>query len=158
MTARDALSAALGLALAAAAAEPVGRLLRTLRDTGRLDDTLVISPADQGIALGGQGLLGKQNRYDPSMKVPMVFAGPGIPHGRSDALVDLLDVNPTICDLVGADVPAGIDGRSVRPVLDGRATAISAPRSWPRPTGGSCLRTIGSTTTSRSSPSARTAT
>jgi arylsulfatase A-like enzyme len=101
----------------------IGRLLRALRDTGQLDKTVVILSADQGVAVGSHGLLGKQNLYDHSMKVPLVFAGPGIPHGRSDALVYLFDVLPTVCDLVGAGVPEGIDGRSFRPVLDGRATA-----------------------------------
>jgi arylsulfatase A-like enzyme len=67
-------------------------------------------------------LLGKQYLYDHSMKAPLVLAGPGIRHGRSDALVYLFDIYPTVCDLVGANVPAGIDGRSFRPVLDGRAT------------------------------------
>src|SRR5262249_8887428 len=45
------------------------------------------------------------------------------PHGRSDALVYLFDIYPTVCDLIGAKLPEGIDGTSFRPVLDGRATA-----------------------------------
>ena len=56
------------------------------------------------------------------MKAPLVFAGPGIPHGWSDSLVYLFDIYPTVCDLIGARVPEGIDGTSFRPVLDGRAT------------------------------------
>ena len=95
---------------------------RTLEDAGQLDNTLVIFSADQGIAVGSHGLLGKQNLYDHSMKAPLVFAGPGIPRGRSDALVYLFDIFPTVCDLVGAKVPEEIDGRSFRPVLDGKAT------------------------------------
>ena len=80
----------------------IGRLIRALEEPGRLDDTLVIFSADQGIAVGSHGLLGKQNLYDHSMKVPLVLAGPGIPRGRSDALVYLFDIYPTACDLVGA--------------------------------------------------------
>ncbi len=98
----------------------IGRLLEALRARGLLDRTLIVFAADQGIALGSHGLLGKQNLYDPSMKAPLVFAGPGVPHGSSDALVSLLDVFPTLCDLVGAPAPAGIDGVSLRPILDGR--------------------------------------
>ena len=56
------------------------------------------------------------------MKAPRVFAGPGIPHGWCDSLVYLFDIYPTVCDLIGARVPEGIDGTSFRPVLDGRAT------------------------------------
>ncbi len=100
----------------------IGRLIRTLEDTGRLDNTLVVFSADQGIAVGSHGLLGKQNLYDHSMKAPLVLAGPGITRGRSDALVYLFDIYPTVCDLVGAEVPGEIDGRSFRPVLDGKAT------------------------------------
>jgi arylsulfatase A-like enzyme len=100
----------------------IGRLIRALQDAGQLDHTLIIFSADQGIAVGSHGLLGKQNLYDHSMKAPLVFAGPGIPHGQGDALVYLFDIYPTVCDLVGSRVPEGIDGTSLRPVLDGRAT------------------------------------
>jgi len=55
------------------------------------------------------------------MKVPLIFAGPRIRHGSSDALVYLLDLYPTVCDLVGTLKPAGIDGRSFKPVLSGAA-------------------------------------
>jgi arylsulfatase A-like enzyme len=100
----------------------IGRLLRTLRDRGDLDRTLVIFSADQGIAVGSHGLLGKQNLYDHSMKVPLVLAGPGIRPGRSEALVYLLDLFPTVADLVGASVPGGLDGRSFRPIVEGQTT------------------------------------
>lgn len=99
----------------------IGRLLAALEESGRLADTLVVFSADQGIAVGSHGLLGKQSLYDHSMKAPLVVAGPGIPHGTSDALVYLFDIFPTVGDLVGAEVPAGIDGRSFRPVLEGKA-------------------------------------
>src|SRR5262249_46310530 len=58
---------------------------------------------------------------DHSMKAPLFFAGPGIPRGRSDALVYLLDIYPTVCDLVGAPAPQGIDGVSFKPVITGKA-------------------------------------
>jgi arylsulfatase A-like enzyme len=100
----------------------IGRLLQALRDAGQLDHTLVVFSADQGIALGSHGLLGKQSLYEHSMKAPLVLAGPGIPRGKSDAPVYLFDVYPTVCDLVGAKVPGEIDGKSFRPVLDGKVT------------------------------------
>lgn len=102
----------------------IGRLLQALRDLGQLDNTLIVFSADQGIAVGSHGLLGKQSLYDVAMKSPLVFAGPGIPHGASDALLYLHDIYPTVCDLVGAPRPEGIDGRSVRPVIEGRARAV----------------------------------
>jgi len=101
----------------------IGRLLRTLAELKLDDNTIMIFSADQGIALGSHGLMGKQNLYDAAMKSPLVFAGPGIPSGRSDALVYLLDIYPTVCDLVGAAMPFGLDGRSFQPVLDGKSKA-----------------------------------
>jgi arylsulfatase A-like enzyme len=100
----------------------IGRLLAYLKEAGQLDNTLVIFSADQGIAVGSHGLLGKQNLYDHSMKAPLVFAGPGIQCGTSAALVHLFDIYPTACELVGAAVPEKIDGKSIRTVLDGKAT------------------------------------
>ena len=99
----------------------IGRLIQTLKDLKQFDNTLFVFSADQGIAVGSHGLLGKQNLYDHSMKSPLVFAGPGIKQGKSDALVYLFDIFPTVCDLVGAKAPEKIDGRSFRAVLDGKA-------------------------------------
>ena len=99
----------------------IGRLLQSLKEIGQLDNTLIVFSADQGISVGSHGLLGKQNLYDVAMKSPLIFAGPGVPHGESDALVHLFDIYPTVCDLVGAAIPANIDGQSFRPILDGKA-------------------------------------
>ncbi|MGH9841223.1 MAG: sulfatase-like hydrolase/transferase, partial [Blastocatellia bacterium] len=98
----------------------IGRLLETLRELKLDDDTIIVFSADQGIAIGSHGLLGKQNLYDHSMKAPLVFAGPGIPRGRSDALVYLLDIYPTVCELAGAPLamlPQSIDGISFKSVM-----------------------------------------
>ena len=100
----------------------IGRLVRALEDLGRLDNTLVIFSADQGIAVGSHGLLGKQNLYDHSMKAPLVLAGPGIPRGRSDGLIYLFDIYPTVCDLVGAKPP---DGRAALTRWLSRCSTVS---------------------------------
>lgn len=99
----------------------IGRLLQTLKEQGQLDNTLIVFSADQGIAIGSHGLLGKQSLYDAAMKSPLVFAGPGIPQGESNALVYLLDIYPTLCDLVGANAPQGIDGQSARAVIEAKS-------------------------------------
>jgi arylsulfatase A-like enzyme len=65
--------------------------------------------------------LGKQSLYDAAMKAPLVFAGPGIRHGESQALVYLLDIYPTLCELAGIAVPTDIDGRGFRVVLEGKS-------------------------------------
>jgi arylsulfatase A-like enzyme len=58
------------------------------------------------------------------MHVPLVMAGPGIPQGRSDALVYLLDLFPTLCDFAGAAVPAKVEGRSLKPIVEGRQDKV----------------------------------
>lgn len=97
-----------------------GRVLAKLRESGQLDDTIVVFTGDNGLSLGEHGLFGKQNLYEfGGMHVPLVFAGPGIPKGKSDALVYLMDLYPTFCAFGGAAVPAGVEGKSLRPVIEG---------------------------------------
>ena len=97
----------------------IGRLLQALREAGEYEDTIIIFSSDHGLAMGSHGLMGKQSLYEHSMKPPLIFSGPGIKAGRTDALVYLLDIFPTVCDLIGADQPAGLDGRSFAAVLRG---------------------------------------
>lgn len=99
----------------------IGRILDALKEGGQMENTIILFSADQGIAVGSHGLLGKQSLYNAAMKSPLFFVGPGIPKGQSDALVYLFDIYPTVCDLVGAEVPQTIDGRSFRPVLEGKS-------------------------------------
>jgi arylsulfatase A-like enzyme len=102
----------------------IGRLLKAMQDAGLLDNTIVIFSADQGIAMGSHGLLGKQNLYDHCMKAPLVFAGPGIKPGSSDALAHLFDIFPTACEFTGVKPPEKIDGVSLRPVIDGKTKTV----------------------------------
>jgi arylsulfatase A-like enzyme len=105
--------------------EQVGRILKALEQSGSAGDTLVIFAADNGLALGSHGLLGKQNVYEHSMRVPLIVAGPGVPRGRStSAFTYLLDLYPTLCDLLGIEPPAGLEGESLRPVWDGRRERV----------------------------------
>ena len=93
---------------------------------GLAEHTIVIYSSDQGLAVGGRhGLMGKQNLYE-HVKPPLVIAGPGIPQGRSDALVYLFDLFPTICDLAGVAIPAAVEGKSLLPVL--RRRDATCPR------------------------------
>ncbi|MBP85562.1 MAG: hypothetical protein CMJ64_02420 [Planctomycetaceae bacterium] len=95
----------------------IGRIIATLKELGEYDNTIVIFSADHGLAVGSHGLFGKQNLYEHSMRSPMIFAGPGIEKGESDALMYLFDIFPTSCDLAGLKAPKGIEGRSVGPVI-----------------------------------------
>jgi arylsulfatase A-like enzyme len=103
----------------------IGRILDALKQTGQADNTLIIFAADNGLALGSHGLLGKQSVFEHSMKVPLIFVGPGIPKGKSTrAFTYLLDVFPTLCDALSLPCPADLEGESLRPLWDGTKERI----------------------------------
>ena len=102
----------------------VGRILDVVTERGWSDNTIVIYSSDQGLAVGGRhGLMGKQNLYE-HVKPPLIFTGPGIPHGQSDALVYLYDLFPTICDMAGTQTPSVVEGRSLLPVISGKKARV----------------------------------
>jgi arylsulfatase A-like enzyme len=93
----------------------IGRVLAALRETGQLDDTIIVLAGDNGLALGRHGLMGKQSLYEHSIHVPLVICGPGIAAGqRSEALVYLLDIFPTLCDLLGLAAPGSVERAGCR--------------------------------------------
>ncbi len=97
----------------------LGRVVEALDTKGVLDNTIIVFAGDNGLALGRHGLFGKQNCYDHSVRVPLILAGPGIPGGqKTDAMVYLLDIYPTLCEMVGADVPESVEGRSFVPAIN----------------------------------------
>ena len=105
--------------------EQIGRILAALEAAGRATDTLVIFTTDQGLAMGGHGLMGKQNMYEHTVGVPLLMAGPGIPAGKiQPAQCHLRDLFPTCCELAGIPIPATVQGRSLAPVLAGRAERV----------------------------------
>jgi arylsulfatase A-like enzyme len=103
----------------------MGRVLATLRQTGQADNTIIIFAADNGLAVGRHGLMGKQNLYEHSVHVPLIMSGPGIPEGQKrGAFCYLLDIFPTICRLVGDPVPDSVEGQSLVPIIRGRRQKI----------------------------------
>ncbi len=102
----------------------IGRILAALPE-----DTLVVFSGDHGLAVGEHGLLGKQNCYDHSLRIPLVFAGPGVPKNKkNDALIYQNQIFATLCDLVGIPQPPGLENPSLAPLVKGakqeRDTAI----------------------------------
>jgi arylsulfatase A-like enzyme len=100
--------------------EQVGRMLQALENSGRAENTLIVYTGDHGLAIGSHGLFGKQNVYEHSVGVPMVLRGPGVGHGKSDALVYGMDLFPTICRLTGVDAPSGLEGTDLTEVVGGK--------------------------------------
>ena len=105
--------------------QQVGRVLKKLEAMGELDNTYVFFTSDHGIAVGRHGLTGKQNLYEHTWRVPFIVRGPGIkPGSQTSGYTYLLDVFPTMCDLAGVEVPRAVDGKSFRPVLEGKTERI----------------------------------
>ena len=102
----------------------IGKILKVLEETGHADNTIIIFTSDNGLAVGQHGLLGKQNLYEHSVRVPLIISGPGIKNGeRTESLVYLNDVFPTVADIVGVEKSETIDGLSLLPILkDSKAT------------------------------------
>src|SRR5262245_56955377 len=100
----------------------LARLLEALRAAGREDSTLVVAMADHGESLGEHD---EQTHailiYEPSLHVPLILAGPGVPVGRVvDERVATVDVLPTLLGLLGVPLPQGLAGRDLRAAFEGR--------------------------------------
>jgi arylsulfatase A-like enzyme len=101
--------------------ENVGRVLDYLDRHGLAENTLVVYTSDQGFYLGEHGWYDKRFMYEESLSMPLLVRYPAaVPAGRvSDALVLNLDFAPTLLDYAGVAVPSGMQGRSLRALLDG---------------------------------------
>ena len=109
--------------------EQMGRILDALDETGLADDTAVFHTADHGDFTGSHRQFNKgPMMYEETYHVPLFARWPGVvdPGSRSGSFVRLLDLMPTFLELGGVEPPAGIDGRSLLPLLRGRT-----PDDWP---------------------------
>ncbi len=96
----------------------IGDVMNALDAKGMLEDTIIVFACDNGLAVGQHGLFGKQNLYEHSIRVPLIFAGPGIPKGvTTESFAYLLDIFPTMCDLADIDIPDTVDGESLAGIL-----------------------------------------
>ena len=102
--------------------ENIGRLLKALEDSGQLDNTLIIFSSDHGDMLGDHGMTAKGCRfYEGLVRVPLIFWYPSElkQNLKSEALVELVDIVPTLLDFVGLSVSDTLDGKSLYPILTG---------------------------------------
>ena len=103
----------------------IGRVLAKLEAMGELDNTYIFFTSDHGIAVGCHGLMGKQNLYEHTWRVPFIARGPGIkPGSRAAGNFYLMDMLPTFCDLAGIAAPPTVEGLSIRPVLEGKQDTV----------------------------------
>lgn len=116
----------------------IGRIMTAMEDSGQLGNTLIVMAGDNGLAVGSHGLLGKQNLYEHSMRVPLIMAGPGIPQNeRRHQLVYIFDIFPTIADYLNIALPSTVEGMSLRPLIEqpqlqGRQSVFYAYRDLQR--------------------------
>jgi arylsulfatase A-like enzyme len=105
--------------------EQIGRILSTLEKEGLAANTLIVFAGDNGLAMGQHGLLGKQNLYEHSIRVPMIFSGPGIPKNvRNDSFVYLSDITPTLYDYLEIKAPKTVEAKSLLPILNNPNKAV----------------------------------
>jgi arylsulfatase A-like enzyme len=103
----------------------IGRVLNALQERGLTENTIVVYMSDHGLALGQHGLMGKQNLYEHSIRIPLIASGPGFPAGSAVVgLTSLLDVLPTLCDLAYVRPPSGAEGRSLLRLVRGEAQEL----------------------------------
>ena len=121
----------------------VGRLLEKTEDLGLLENTTVIFTTDHGFLHGEHGIMGKSLKepngpftyiplYEEINHIPMLVRSPGTTSGKTAAIVQPMDIFPTIADLADVEIPKTVHGRSFAGILQGTATthrecAFSAP-------------------------------
>lgn len=93
--------------------DSVGRLVEFLKSTGQWENTLLVFMGDNGLLEGEHGMVDKRTMHEPSIRIPLIARGPGLPHGAVvEQQVLTTDVAPSLLEACGAPALADIDGRS----------------------------------------------
>jgi iduronate 2-sulfatase len=117
----------------------VGRLLDTLAETGLTQNTVVVFWGDHGYYMGEHGWWGgKHNNYEGATRAPLIVAVPGQESrgAKCDALVEFVDIYPSLAEICGLPQPEGTEGRSFRPLLDNPQDDLKDSASSWYPKGG----------------------
>ncbi len=100
----------------------LGRMIDALEDAGVRDNTIIIVWGDHGWHLGDMGIWGKATNYEIATRVPMMIWTPDMPESvrgsKTNALVELVDMYPTLCELAGIAQPDHLEGQSFLPLLE----------------------------------------
>ena len=103
--------------------EAVADTVRALRDTGELDNTIIMFTTDNGYLLGEHRYMFKNVPYEQAVNVPLLVRGPGIPAGQTrDQTVATIDLAPTMLQAADAAATVPVDGRSILPILSDPST------------------------------------
>lgn len=93
--------------------QQIGRILDQLEASGQADNTWIFFTADHGLGCGNHGLLGKQNQFDHSIRVPFVVTGPEVPHRTIQQRIYYQDLMPTCLELAGTPIPESVEFNSL---------------------------------------------
>jgi len=105
----------------------VGKVLDELERLGLQKNTIVVFWSDHGYHLGEHRLWAKTSNFELDARVPLIIARPGQAKGqRSQSLVELLDLYPTLADLCGLDAPHDLEGKSLRPVIEDPSARVKS--------------------------------
>ena len=98
----------------------VGKLLSRLEQLGQRENTIVVLWGDHGWHLGEHAIWGKHSLFEESLHSPMIISAPTMkkPGKPANAMVETLDIYPTLCDLAGLTAPKQLDGESLVPILN----------------------------------------
>ena len=109
--------------------ESVGTLIKTLKETGQYDNTLIVFTSDQGIAFGQHGFRIKVAPYDANIRSPMIVSMPTqLPQGKvCDTPVGGPDIAPSFFDFAGIELPWEMHGQSIKPLLQNPSEKWSRP-------------------------------
>ena len=117
----------------------VGKLLDELNELGLRENTIILFISDHGWHLGDQGKWGKSTNFENSTLAPFIISAPGYNAGlKTNALVEYVDIFPSLCDLAGVNKPAYLEGNSVVPLMDDpdrkwkKAAFSQYPRGYPK--------------------------
>jgi arylsulfatase A-like enzyme len=106
----------------------VGRVVAALEEAGLTDETIIVVWSDHGYHLGEKSITGKNSLWEPSTRVPLLFAGPGVAAGqRCDQPAELLDIFPTLSELCRLPIPRDLEGLSLQPQLRDARTPRTRP-------------------------------
>ena len=90
----------------------LGKVMAALEQTGLANNTIVVLWGDHGWHLGDHGMWCKHTNYEEAARIPLLFAVPGQKGAATSALVETVDIYPTLAALAGLPAPQGLDGRS----------------------------------------------
>jgi arylsulfatase A-like enzyme len=108
--------------------QQIGRILDVLEKSGEMDNTYIFYTADHGLAVGNHGLIGKQNMYDHSIRVPLFVIGPDVPKNKKlEVDVYLQDIMASALDVAGLPKPEYIEFNSLMPFVRGQQTSGNYP-------------------------------